>query len=130
MAVQPAVIAIVAKDMAASLAFYRLLGLDIPEGVENEPHVDITAANGYRIAWDSEELMRSIYSDWTAPAPGGQRVTLTFQCDTPAEVDELYARLEAAGYPGHTPPWDAFWGHRYAVTADPDGTLVDLFASL
>lgn len=128
MAVQPAVIAIVVKDMAASLAFYRLLGLEIPAGVENEPHVETTAANGCRIAWDSEEMIRSIYPDWATPA--GQRVTLAFQCDTPAEVDELYARLEAAGHPGHTAPWDAFWGQRYAVAADPDGTLVDIFAAM
>jgi hypothetical protein len=26
------------RDMRVSLEFYRLLGLDIPEGVEDEPH--------------------------------------------------------------------------------------------
>ena len=28
------------------------------------------------------------------------------------------------------PPWDAFWGHRYACVSDPGGNLVDLFAGL
>jgi hypothetical protein len=32
------------------------------------------------------------------------------------------------GYEGHKPPWDAFWGQRYAVIRDPDGNTVDLFA--
>jgi catechol 2,3-dioxygenase-like lactoylglutathione lyase family enzyme len=30
----------------------------------------------------------------------------------------------------HLEPWDAFWGMRYAVVRDPDGTPVDLFARL
>ena len=31
-------VGIVVRDMRASLKLYRLLGLDIPEGVEDEPH--------------------------------------------------------------------------------------------
>ena len=34
-----------------------------------------------------------------------------------------------AGYEGHKEPWDAFWGHRYAIVHDPDGNGVDLFAT-
>ena len=60
----------------------------------------------------------------------GQRVTLAFKCDSPAEVDALYQQIVQQGYEGHREPWDAFWGQRYAVVADPDGTLVDLFAPL
>ena len=40
MAVKPDMIGMAVKDMAATLSFYRLLGLDIPAGVEGEPHVD------------------------------------------------------------------------------------------
>ena len=39
-------------------------------------------------------------------------------------------RLVASGAEGHLAPWDAFWGHRYAVVRDPDGNDVDLFAAL
>lgn len=45
-------------------------------------------------------------------------------------MDALYAELTGAGYRGTTPPWDAVWGQRYAVVADPDGNGVDLFAPL
>ena len=34
------------------------------------------------------------------------------------------------GHEGHKPPWDAFWGMRYAIVHDPDGNPVDLFAPL
>lgn len=128
MAVQIDMIGIVVRDMTAALKFYRKLGLAIPEGAEREPHVEVITPNGYRIAWDTEEIMRGIYPDWQQPV--GQRVGLAFKCDSPAEVDSLYRRLVAEGAGGHKEPWDAFWGQRYAVVADPDGTLIDLFAAL
>ena len=55
---------------------------------------------------------------------------LGFACDTPADVDAAWAEITGAGYEGHLAPWDAFWGMRYAVVHDPDGTPVDLFAPL
>ena len=55
-------------------------------------------------------------------------MSLAFRCDTPAEVDRTYDELIALGYEGHKPPWDAFWGQRYAEVLDPDGNLADLFA--
>lgn len=128
MALQPDMIGIVVRDMPAALRFYRMLGLDIPAAADSEPHAEVITPNGYRIAWDTEELTRSIYPEWQSPV--GQRVTLAFKCEQPAEVDQVYQRLVEAGYHGHTAPWDAFWGQRYAVVADPDGTLVDLFAAL
>src|SRR4051812_5585703 len=45
-------VGIVARDMGASLSFYRWLGLDIPEGVEDEPHVEAATPSGLRVAWD------------------------------------------------------------------------------
>ena len=128
MTIQPDMIGIVVRDMAAALRFYRLLGLDIPAQAESEPHVEVITPNGYRIAWDTEELTRGIYPDWVEPV--GQRVAIAFKCDSPAEVDALYERIVQSGYRGHKAPWDAFWGQRYAVVADADGTLIDLFAVL
>jgi uncharacterized glyoxalase superfamily protein PhnB len=122
---KPDMIGITVRDMAKALAFYRLIGLDIPSGVETEQHVECKS-NGYRIAWDSLELMKSLNPDWVEPV--GNRIGLAFLCESPAEVDALYERVVAAGYAGHKAPWDAFWGQRYAVVVDPDGNLIDLFA--
>ena len=36
----------------------------------------------------------------------------------------LYEELTGAGYAGHLPPFDAFWGARYAEVEDPDGNLL------
>lgn len=122
-----------ARDLKATLDFYRHLGLPLPENAhlnaegEPEQHVEVTVA-GYRLAWDSLELIRSLDPHWQEPR--GQSVSLAFKADTPAEVDALYARLMGLGYAGRTAPWDAFWGQRYATALDPDGRGVDLFCPL
>jgi catechol 2,3-dioxygenase-like lactoylglutathione lyase family enzyme len=126
---QFAVIGLVASDMAASLAFYRRLGLEFPEGSEDQPHVDAELPGGLTLALDTEETIRSFHAGWQPPAGGG-RVSLAFRCETPADVDAVYEDLVGAGYHGELKPWDAFWGMRYAVVHDPDGNGVDLFAQL
>ncbi|MGP3950702.1 VOC family protein [Streptomyces sp. 7N604] len=122
-------IGLVVSDMAASLAFYRRLGLDIPADAETQPHVEAQLPGGLRIAWDTEETVRSFDPSWTPPQ-GGHRLALAFACDDPADVDRTYDALLDAGYTGHLGPWDAFWGMRYATVLDPDGNGVDLFAPL
>jgi len=112
-----------------TLAFYRRLGLDIPAEADKDPHVDYALPGGVRLAWDTVETIHSFDPDWTAPE-GSPRVGLAFLCADPAEVDRWYADMVAAGYRGHKPPWDAFWGQRYAVLLDPDGTSVELCAPL
>lgn len=120
-------VGIVTSDMAATLAFYRRLGLDIPAEADGQPHVE-ASLGGLRLAWDTEDTVRSFEPGWTAPPRGAGRIGLAFLCDSPAEVDKVYGELTGAGYEGHMAPWDAFWGQRYAVVLDPDGNSVDLFA--
>jgi catechol 2,3-dioxygenase-like lactoylglutathione lyase family enzyme len=123
------VIGLVVSDLAASLAFYRRLGLVFPEGAESLPHVEAELPGGLRLALDTEETVRSFHTGWQPPSGGG-RVSLAFRCDSPAEVDHLYEELVSAGHHGELKPWDAVWGMRYAVVHDPDGNGVDLFATL
>jgi catechol 2,3-dioxygenase-like lactoylglutathione lyase family enzyme len=129
MNLQPALVELVVSDMAATLAFYRRLGLDIPTNADSEPHVDIDLGGGLRLAFDTEATIRSFDPEWIPPT-GGHRVALAFDCGAPEQVDDAWAELTGAGHQGHLAPWDAFWGMRYAVVHDPDGTPVDLFARL
>jgi len=122
-------VGLVVADMGKALAFYRRLGLDLPAGAESEDHVEATLPGGLRLAWDTVGVIQSFHPHWTPPT-GGARMSLAFRCDSPAEVDRAFADLTGAGYPGTLPPWDAFWGQRYAVVLDPDGNHVELFAPL
>jgi catechol 2,3-dioxygenase-like lactoylglutathione lyase family enzyme len=117
-------VGMVVADMGKSLAFYRRLGLDLPADLDSQPHVDVELPGGFRLAWDTIDVIRSFDPSWSPPT--GRGTTLAFTCETPAEVDAKYAELVSAGYTGHLEPWDAFWGMRYAVVVDPDGNHVDL----
>jgi uncharacterized glyoxalase superfamily protein PhnB len=45
-------------------------------------------------------------------------------------VDGRYDELTADGFPGRQAPYDAFWGARYAIVADPDGRDVGLMSPI
>ena len=124
-------VGIVVSDMAAALAFYRRLGLDLPADADGQPHVEVSLPGGLRLAFDTEDTLRSFDPSWQRPPAGsGRGMGLAFLCDDPADVDATYASLVGDGYEGHLEPWDAFWGQRYAVVHDPDGLPVDLFTPL
>jgi catechol 2,3-dioxygenase-like lactoylglutathione lyase family enzyme len=122
-------VGLVVKDLEASLAFYRKLGLEIPADADSEGHghVEVALPGGLRLAWDTVESILSFDPDW-APPTGGHRMALAFLVDSPEEVDSLYAELVEAGAGGHKEPWNAFWGQRDTQVKDPDGNVVDLFA--
>jgi uncharacterized glyoxalase superfamily protein PhnB len=120
-------IGIAVSDLRRSMLFYRLLGLDLPEEAQ-DGHVEATMANGTRLMFDAEDVIASFLPNWRRT--DGNQVSLAFECASPAEVDEVYARIVAAGFEGEKEPWDAFWGQRYALLGDPDGVRVNLYAPL
>jgi catechol 2,3-dioxygenase-like lactoylglutathione lyase family enzyme len=122
-------VGLVVSDMGRSLAFYRLLGLDIPADADELPHVDVPVPDGGRLMFDTTDTVRSFDAGWEAPT-GSSRVGLAFACDSPSDVDAVFGKLVAAGHEGHLEPWDAVWGQRYASVHDPDGNSVELFAPL
>jgi catechol 2,3-dioxygenase-like lactoylglutathione lyase family enzyme len=123
------VVQIFTKDVQRSIAFYRLLGLPVPEPEGPDPHVDVELPGGNRLSFDAEQTIAGMHSDWT-PSDSAGRVALAFGLESPAEVDMMFERLTTAGHSGWLNPYDAPWGQRYATVLDPDGNIVDLFAPL
>ena len=128
---QMSTIGVIVSDLGRAAAFYRELGIEFPEPLDPEGHghVEAPLPGGLKFMLDTVETIKSFDPDWEPPT-GGHRVAVGFACDSPAEVDEAYARLLERGGSSHKEPWDAFWGMRYAQVQDPDGNVVDLFASL
>jgi catechol 2,3-dioxygenase-like lactoylglutathione lyase family enzyme len=128
MAIQLNTIGIVVSNMGASLAFYRHLGLPVPDGHDAEDNVEVELPSGITLGFLSEAVARQ--ADPTFIEPVGQRMNLQFACESATEVDATHAKLVAAGYVSHTDPWDAYWGQRFARIKDTDGNIVNLFAGL
>lgn len=120
---------VVAKDFDKTLAFYRALGVPVADRGPAGPirHAEFDFANGCTLHLDSEPLAKAFNAGWRKSGQGS-RAILGFQVESREAVDERYAALVAAGYEGRQVPYDAFWGARYAVVADPDGNDVGLMS--
>ena len=88
-------------------------------------HVQLRMPGGFSLELDTADSVRLWHAGWRAD-PAGASVVVGFSLPTREAVDQRYADLTAAGYPGRQPPFDAFWGARYAILADPYGNDVGL----
>lgn len=117
-------------DMAASVAFYRRLGLTIDD---TSPwaahHVEVRMPGGFALELDSVDFARRWNRGCRTDA-GATRTVIGFNVASRAAVDTIYADLVQSGHPGQQPPYDAFWGARYAVVEDPDGNPVGLMSPI
>ena len=124
---------LVATDFEATVAFYRLLGIDIPEDkvwrTESGRHHSEGASMGSdaEVEIDSPALA-AIYNAGYRASPSAGAMVIGFDLPTRDAVDDLHATLVEAGYQSRQAPYDAFWGARYAIVADPDGRDVGLMS--
>jgi len=125
---------IVVRDMQQSVAFYRLLGVSIPETAPEwtewaRHHVNGTTSDGVRVEFDSLAFAKQ-WNPGLDETKLGASVVLMFHVPTREEVDRVYARVTAAGHRTHQAPEDAFWGARYALVEDPDGHSVGIMSAI
>jgi uncharacterized glyoxalase superfamily protein PhnB len=93
------------------------------------PHVQLRTPGGFSLELDTAESARLWHAGWRAD-PASVGVVIGFALASREAVDQRYAELVAAGYVGRQPPFDAFWGARYAMVADPDGNDVGLMSPI
>jgi catechol 2,3-dioxygenase-like lactoylglutathione lyase family enzyme len=119
---------VVVSDMAASVEFYRRLGVAVTDdGDPSGAHMQLRMPNGFSLELDTAESARLWHAGWRAD-PTSVDVVIGFALPSRQAVDERYDELTAAGYQRRQPPFDAFWGSRYAIVADPDGNDVGLMS--
>jgi catechol 2,3-dioxygenase-like lactoylglutathione lyase family enzyme len=116
---------LVVRDMEASVAFYRRLGLEIDVAPDAQ-HASARTPTGVSLELDAEGFVSIWDSGWKGGTGGSS--LLGFGVDSREAVDDLYAELTAAGYPAQQRPYDAFWGARYAIVEDPDGNPVGIMS--
>jgi catechol 2,3-dioxygenase-like lactoylglutathione lyase family enzyme len=120
---------LVVADMAASLDFYRRLGIAVPAGQDAAAHAQLRMPGGFSLELDTAESARLWHAGWRAD-PAGVGVVIGFSLPTREAVDERYAELTSTGYAGRQSPFDAFWGARWAIVADPDGNDIGLMSPI
>jgi uncharacterized glyoxalase superfamily protein PhnB len=120
---------LVVQNMSAAAEFYRLLGVpfDDPPPPWNEHHRTAASQDAIDFDLDSDVFAARWNSGWT---PGRGGVVIGFRVARRETVDATYTRLTDAGYAGQQPPYDAFWGARYAIVSDPDGTSVGIMSAV
>jgi catechol 2,3-dioxygenase-like lactoylglutathione lyase family enzyme len=116
---------LVVSEMEATVAFYRRLGLDIPDtdAAFQPHHRSARLPDGLDLDFDSAEFARHWDVGWQSA-----RVVIGFRVSSRERVDSLYSDMTAFGYAGQQPPYDAFWGARYAIVEDPDGNPVGIMS--
>jgi len=127
---------IVSSNPEASIAFYRRLGLDIPDqrvwrtatGVHHASVEDVAEAIDLDV--DSTTFAQIWNTGWRGRKDLAGRVVVGLGVASREEVDRLYGEMTAAGHRGLQGPYDAFWGARYAVVEDPDGIAVGLMSPI
>ncbi len=117
-------------DMAASVEFYRLLELDVPDPFEwpsgsRAQHVEVRSDHDCYLALDNYPQAR-IWNKHFDPDRGRGNVVVGLLVASRDDVDRLYMNIRDAGHPVGQEPYDAFWGSRYAIVIDPDGNQVGL----
>ena len=123
---------LVVRDLDAMVDFYRTLGLDIADAAPpwdawDRHHRTVSTAGGLDVDLDSTRFAGQWNEGWPVGRTGA---VLGFGLATRGAVDATYAKLVAAGYAGQQRPYDAFWGARYAVVADPEGNAVGLMSPI
>lgn len=129
---------IVSGNVDASIAFYRQLGVDIPDpriwrtatGAHHVTAIESRASEAASLDLDSAAFAQKWNSGWAGRKDLAGRVVVGFSVGSREQVDLLYGEMTAAGHKGLREPWDAFWGARYAIVEDPDGIAVGLMSPI
>lgn len=118
---------LVVAEMDAAVAFYRALGVAIDVSPDGR-HASARLANGLTLELDRTDFVPEWDASWGGATGGG--AVLGFSVPSREDVDRVYAKLTEAGHAAHQPPYDAFWGARYAIVEDPDGHSVGLMSPI
>ena len=125
---------IVSSNPDASIAFYRRLGVDIPDErvwrTATGAHHASAVEAGTDLDLDSAAFAQIWNKGWAGRKDLAGRVVVGFSVASRQEVDRLYGEMTAGGHRGLQAPYDAFWGARYAIVEDPDGVAVGLMSPI
>ena len=110
-------------DLAASTAFYESLGWR--KSTDSMDTITFFQTDGSVLGLYQREALAED-ADVPAEGSGFRGVTLALNCESAAEVDDVYGVWLAAGAEAVKPPQKVFWGGYSSYVADPDGHLWEI----
>ena len=105
---QISAVTLAVRDMAASLAFYEVLGFRVLYGGADSGFTSLQAGTGF--------VNLQLDPSWVPPPRVWGRAIFWV-----VDVDAVHDRAVAAGLVPEMAPSDAPWGERYFHLRDPDG---------
>jgi len=114
-------VVLLVDDMARSVGFYRLLGVDFPDDAETRRDVLVDIGDGRTIVWSTTFAAND--PDRETPR-GGSRIMLEFFVHGNDAVDEKFGELARAGYVVQREPYTTNFGAYMCLVDDPDGNTV------
>jgi len=119
----PTQLNLVVADVARTAAFYRDLGWDVGDAVD--PHAEIRF-DGLSVELDESSSVRF----WNSGSPAQDAAATVLSIHLPGrdDVDAVWSRMTSLGHESRQRPFDAFFGSRFAVLADPDGHQIGLIS--
>lgn len=115
-------VGVMVKDMGKAVEFYRRLGVDIPEGSENQQFVPIKM--GEMTFFLNTHELNGRWDPAKTEAAGGYRIILEFYLKTRPEVDAKYAEMIGYGYESHVAPYETPFKNYFSMINDPDGNTI------
>jgi predicted lactoylglutathione lyase len=120
MTLQLGMVVLDVSDLDSSIAFYRLLGLDVPDPFPDRPVALHTMESGVSIVF-VQGFGAGAEPDWIRP--DGYQQAMEFYVGDDAAVDELWERLTSAGHHGRMAPASPTAVYS-ALVDDPDGNVI------
>lgn len=106
-------ITLITANMEASIAFYKIIGMEITYGGPNVPFTSLKVGPNY--------LNLQLDVLWIPPSHKWGRFIVIVD-----DVDDVYARLISADYKPTMAPKNAIWGERYFHITDTAGHEVSI----
>ncbi len=128
MALEIYMVGVIVEDMPRALEFYRRLGVAIPEGSENQQHVEVKM--GAMTFFLSTKTLNARWDPARTDVTGsGYRMILEFYLESREAVDAKYTEMIGYGYKSHIAPFETPFKMYFAMVDDPDGNTILLSAA-
>jgi len=121
MEIQLAMVVLEVRDLDVSIAFYRRLGLDVPDPVGGRPVTVHRMGSGVSLLLTTAFASR--YDPKFERPAGGYQQLLEFFVGDDTKVQNLWSALTEAGHHGRMAPMKTA-GPFAAMIDDPDGNVI------